>query len=123
MSPEGNKVNLICSAVNDVDAIHPLQIYWYKRDKLVTPNGKHIILYNETDNASRKVNSTLLLDPVSLTDVGTYTCRAFNRKDSFSESKTTLTVQCMVVSCISRLRSCNNTFAHFYRSSICLNSK
>ena len=96
-SSEGDKVNLICSAVNDVDAICPLQIYWYKGDKLVTPNGRHIILYNETDNAIRQLNSTLLLDPVNRTDDGVYTCRAFNRNDSFSESKTTLTVQCMLV--------------------------
>ena len=105
MSSEGNKVNMICSAINDVDAIHPLQIYWYKGDKLITPNGKNIILYNETDNASRLVNSTLLLDPVNRNDDGVYTCRAFNRNDSFSESNTTLTVQCMVVSCISKLRN------------------
>ena len=97
MSPEGDKVNLICSAVNDVDSIHPLQIHWYKGNKLVTRNGKHIILYNETDNASRQLNLTLLLDPVNRTDDGVYTCRAFNRNDSFSESKTNLTVQCMVV--------------------------
>ena len=97
MSPEGDKINLICSAVNDVDAIHPLQIYWYKENKLVTPNERHIILYNETDNATRQLNSTLLLDPVNCTDDGVYTCRAFNRNDSFAESNTTLTVQCMLV--------------------------
>ena len=97
MSPEGDKISLICSAVNDADSIHPLQIYWYKENKLVTRNWKHIILYNETDNASRQLNSTLLLDPVNRTDDGVYTCRAFNHNDSFSESKTTLTVQCMVV--------------------------
>ena len=97
MSPEGDKVNLICSVVNDVDAIHPLQIYWHKRNELVTPNGRHIIFYNEADNATRQLNSTLLLDPVNRTDDGVYTCRAFNRNDSFSESKTTLTVQCMLV--------------------------
>ena len=97
MSPEGDKVSLICSAVNDVDSIHPLQINWYKGNKLVTQNGKHIILYNETDNDFRQLNSTLLLDPVNRTDDRVYTCRAFNRNDSFSESKTTLTVQCMPV--------------------------
>ena len=97
LSPEGEKVNLICSAVNDVDAIYPLQIYWYKGNKLFTPNGRHIILYNETDDATRQFNSTLLLDPVNRTDDGVYTCQAFNRNDSFSESKTTLTVQCMRV--------------------------
>ena len=80
------KVNLICSAVNDVDAIHPLQIYWYKGNKLVTPNGRDIILYTEIDNATRQLNSTLLLDPVNRTnDDGVYTCRAFNHNDSFSD--------------------------------------
>ena len=100
MSPEGDKVSLICSTVNDVDAIHPLQINWYKGNKLVTPNGRDIILYNETDNATRQLKSTLLLDPVNRTDDGMYTCRAFNRNDSFSELKTTLTVQCMLLSYI-----------------------
>ena len=63
----------------------------------MTPNGRHIILYNETDKATRQLNSTLLLDPVNRTDDGVYTCRAFNRNDSFSESKTSLSVQCMLV--------------------------
>ena len=63
----------------------------------MTPNGRHIILYSETDNATRQLKSTLLLDPVNRTDDGVYTCRAFNHNDSFSESKTTLTVQCMLV--------------------------
>ena len=97
MSSEGDKVSLTCNAVNDVDAIHPLQIYWHKENKVVTPNKSHIILYNVTDNATRQLKSTLLLDPVNRTDDGVYTCRTFNRNDSFSESKTTLTVQCMPV--------------------------
>ena len=96
MSPEGDKVNLICSAVNDVDAIHPLHIYWYKGNELMTPNGRHILLYNEMGNATGQLKSMLLLDPVNRTDDGVYTCQAFNRNDSFSESKTTLTVQCML---------------------------
>ena len=61
VSPEGDKVSLICSTVNDVDSIHPLQIYWYKENKLVTPNGKHIILYNETDNVSRQLTQHFCL--------------------------------------------------------------
>ena len=94
MSPEGDKVNLICSAVNDVDAIHPLQMNWYKG---VSPDGKPIILHDEGGKRLNSLNSTLLLDPVNRTDDGVYTCRAFNRNDSFSESKTTLTIQCMLV--------------------------
>ena len=57
----------------------------------------HVLLYIETDNAIRQLNSTLILDPVNRTGDGVYTCRAFNRNDSFSESKTTLTVQCMLI--------------------------
>ena len=94
MASEGDKVNLICSVVNDVDAIHPLLINWYKGNKLVMPDGKRIITHDEGD---RCLSSTLLLDPVNRTDDGVYTCGAFNRHDSFSESKTTLTVQCMPV--------------------------
>ena len=88
---------MICSAVNDVDATHPLQINWYKGNELVKPNNRHIILYNEITNTSNQLNSTLLLDPVHRNDNGVYTCRAFNHNDSFSESKIDLTVQCMVV--------------------------
>ena len=94
MSAEGNKVSLVCVAINDVDAIHSLQISWYKGNKSV---GKHILLHNEPDkNVSRQLSSTLLFDPVSRTDDGEYTCQAFNHNDSFSEAKTNLSVQCMV---------------------------
>jgi len=89
VSLEGDKVHLICIAINDVDAIHPLQINWYKRNK-------HIILNNETTK-SRQLNSTLLLNPVNYTDDEEYTCRAFNHQDSYSELKTTLIVECKAI--------------------------
>ena len=96
VSLEGSKVNLFCAAINDVDAIHPLQVNWYKGNKLVTPHGKHIVIHNENTN-SRLLNSTLLINSVNRIDDGEYTCRAFNRHDSFSVSnKTTLVVQCMI---------------------------
>ena len=91
---EGDKVSLMCSAVNDVDAIHPVQVSWYKGNTLVTPKEKHIILYNKTDSFSGHHISTMLFDPVKHTDDGVYTCRAFNDKDSFFELKTKLIVQC-----------------------------
>ena len=96
MSLEGDQVNLTCSATNDVDAIHSLQINWYKGNKLLIPNGKSIKLNNKTDTASRQLNSTLQYGSVNRTDDGVYTCRAFNHDDSFSESKTNLTIECMV---------------------------
>jgi len=65
---------LICIAINAADAIHSLQINWYKGNKLLTSNGKRIILYNEANDVSRQLNSTLLLDPVNHYDDGEYTC-------------------------------------------------
>ena len=90
---EGQKVNLICSAVNDFDAIHPLQINWYKGNKLVIQIERQVVLYIAPDNVSREQNLTLTIDQVNHTDDGEYTCRAFNHNDSFSELKTSLTVQ------------------------------
>ena len=94
MKQEGDKVNLICSAINDFDAVHPLQINWYKGNKLVTPTKRHVVLYEEADNVSRQQNLTIVFDSVNHTDNGEYTCRAFNHNNSFSELKTNLTIQC-----------------------------
>ena len=96
MSVEGDKINLICITINDVDAVHSLQVKWYKGNQLVVPNGKRVIIHNETDKTSRHLNSTLLLDPVNPSDHGIYTIRAFNYEDCYSESRINLTVQCMV---------------------------
>ena len=96
VSVEGDKVNLICTVINDVDAIHSLQVNWYKGDQLVTPNGKHITVHNRSDKSSGQLNSTLSLDPVNRSDYGTYTIKAFNDRNSCSESRITLTVQCTV---------------------------
>ena len=88
---------MVCTAINDVDAIHSLQINWYKGNKPVLSNEKDIVVYNEPDkNVSRQLSSTLLFNPVSRTDDGEYTCQAFNHNNSFSEAKTNLSVQCMV---------------------------
>ena len=118
---EGDKVSLMCSAVNDVDAIHPVKINWYKGNTLVTPKEKHIILYNKTDSVSRHYISTLLFDPVEDTDDGMYTCRAFNDKDSFSELKTKLIVECMYK--IASYELPVISLLYLYRSSSCVHSK
>ena len=78
VSLEGDKVNLLCVAINDVHANYSLQINWYKGNKLITPNGKHTLIYNETDKTSRQLYSTLLFDPINYADDGEYTCRASN---------------------------------------------
>ena len=120
VSLEGDKVNLLCIAINDVHANYSLQINWYKGNKLITPNGKHTLIYNETDKTSRQLYSTLLFDPINYTDDGEYTCRASNHPNSYSEMKTNLTVECekanyMIVSVIDVL--------HLFRCSTCFHSK
>ena len=111
----------MCSAVNDVDAIHPVKINWYKGNKLVTPKENHIILYNKTDSVSRHYISTLLFNPVEDTDDGMYTCRAFNDKDSFSELKTKLIVECTYK--IASYELPVISLLYLYRSSSCFHSK
>ena len=83
-------------AINDLHANYSLQINWYKRNKLIIPDGKRILVYNKTDKASKQLNSTLFFDPVNHTDDGEYTCRAYNHPDSYSETKITLCVECKI---------------------------
>ena len=95
VSLEGDKVNLLCVAINDVHANYSLQITWYKGNKLITSNdSEHILIYNEANKTSRQLRSTLLFDPINHTDNGEYTCRASNHPDSYSELKTDLDVEC-----------------------------
>ena len=100
MSVKGRKVRLICAAINDVDAIHTLLVHWYLGNQLVMPNGRRITIHNKTDTTSIQLKSTLLLDPVLPNDHGVYTCRALNRHDSYSESRTHLNVECAIYLCI-----------------------
>ena len=113
VSLEGDNSNLFCCAINDADAIHPLQVNWYKGNQLVVSDSKHIILHNEADNSSRQLNSTLLFDPINRTDDGEYTCHAFNHNESFFETKTYLTVECTLVTYF-----CSMIMVHFFRWSI-----
>ena len=94
VSVEGEAVNLTCTAINDVDAIHSLQVNWYKGNQLIVPDGKRIIIHNKSDKASRRLTSTLFFDPVNHIDDGRYTFKALNDQDSDSESKIYLVVQC-----------------------------
>ena len=96
VSLEGDKVRLICTSINDFDAIHSLQVNWYKGYQLVIPNGNRVFVHNMTDKTSSQLNSTLLLDPVNPTDHEIYACRALNHPESYSECSIDLTVQCTV---------------------------
>ena len=90
---EGEKVNLICNATNDIDAPYPVQVNWYKGIQLLKPDKGHVMVYSKL-NTSNEVVSVLLFDPVNHTDDGEYTCRSFNDPLSFTEVTTNLTVEC-----------------------------
>ena len=91
---EGDKVQLVCGAVNDEDALYALQIIWYKRSAGITiPLSEMPRCYNDTCN-NGTLTKQLLLDPVSHYDAGEYICRAFNHHQSYTESTTFLTVEC-----------------------------
>ena len=94
ISLEGDRVKLLCIATNDIRANYSLQINWYRGNELIMPNGKHILLHNDTHKHSNQLKSTLVFNPVNRTDNGEYTCRAFNHPDLYSELKTNLTVEC-----------------------------
>ena len=90
---EGDQVKMLCSVLNDADAILPVTIVWYnpKGVQLVS-DGQHTL--NETNIASGQKRSILSLYPVNRTDDGVYTCRVFNDKECYSESKINLTIEC-----------------------------
>ena len=94
VSFEGNKVNFICNATNDEDAIKPVQISWYNGTQLLEPDGKHVIIYNEYDNMTDEIHSILILDSINTTDHGQYICRAYNDPLCYTEKKINLTVEC-----------------------------
>ena len=88
---EGDKVNLLCIVKNDPHANYSLQVKWYKGNKLITPDGKRIIIRNKS---SRRLKSTLVFNPVNPTDDGVYTCRAFNHPNLYSKLRINLAVEC-----------------------------
>ena len=95
VSVEGKKVNLICNASNDVDAIHPLQIKWYNSTgKEIQQDTRHIVHNTINDTANGKLQSVLLFDPVNYVDSQVYTCKAFNHPQYCTEAKSTLNVEC-----------------------------
>ena len=88
---------MLCIAINDAHANYSIQINWYKGNVLIVPNGKRILLYNETTKDSKQLKSTLILDPINSTDDGVYTCQAVNHPDLHSESQANLTVECKMI--------------------------
>ena len=92
---EGSKVQLLCAATNDNDAIHELQVIWYKTsDEIKTPLKEKSRCHT---CSNRTLNKQLWLDPVSHYDAGEYTCRAFNHRGSYRENSMFLTVECKFI--------------------------
>ena len=91
---EGDKVNLLCNATNDGDAIDPVQISWYNGTKLLKSDGKNVTVYSKYNSVTDQIQSILVLDSVNNTDDGEYICRAFNHPFCYTEEKINLTVEC-----------------------------
>ena len=91
---EGDKVNLLCNATNDGDAIDPVQISWYNGTKQLKSDGKNVTVYSKYDSVTDQIQSILVLDSVNNTDDGEYICQAFNHPLCYTEEKINLTVEC-----------------------------
>ena len=92
---ENNKAQLVCIATNDYDAIHELQVIWYKTTDGIKTSLLEKPRCHKCSNGT--VSKQLLLDPVSHHDAGEYTCRAFNHHLSYRETTTFLTVECKLI--------------------------
>ena len=92
---ENNKAQLVCIATNDYDAIHELQVIWYKTTDGIKTSLLEKPRCHTCSNGT--VSKLLLIDPVSHHDAGEYTCRAFNHHQSYKETTTFLTVECKLI--------------------------
>ena len=91
---ERKKVNMVCNATNDGDAIDPVQISWYNGTKLLKSDGEHVIIHKKHNTITDQIHSILVLDSVNSTDNGEYRCRAYNDPLCYTEKKINLTVEC-----------------------------
>ena len=107
-------MNLLCTAINDIHTNYLLQINWYKGNELIRQKQKRILIYNIENVISRQLTSSLLFDPIKYADDGEYTCRAFNHPDSYSEAKTTLTVECEVATIHNYMHTYIHMYIHIY---------
>ena len=93
ISSEGDKVNLMCNAINDDDAPYPVQVNWYKDNQPLRPDGRRVHVYPQL-NTDHQMKSVLLFNSVRRTDNGVYTCRASNHQSSYVNLSTNLIVEC-----------------------------
>ena len=92
MAVEKRKAHLICSITNDVDAPNP-RVEWYKDGDVQVEEVKNRVSIH-SNSSSEMTQSVLQFDPVSHTDSGGYTCRAYSDPTFYTESSTLLIVEC-----------------------------
>ena len=98
VSCEGSKVKLLCNGSNDIDAVLPIQIKWYNASNKEVEQNERRIIYQSNDTATGQLQSVLLFDPVNHFDNGTFTCRAFNDPQYYTEESSTLNIECKSLS-------------------------
>lgn len=100
------KARLCCNVTKDADAPDNPTVEWYKGNTLVSAaNSKRVLIDTSIDTASQMMQSLLQIDPVSYTDHGDYTCRAYYDLGFYTESRTLLIVEC---TCVSGVMHANN---------------
>ena len=110
---EGNRVDMMCNATNDADANIPIQISWYNGTELIKLREQHVVVNNVQNTAAGQVHSVLSIYPVNYTNDGDYVCRAFNHPISYTEAKSTLTIECKIFSSRFAL-ICSIVFSYIY---------
>ena len=79
---------LTCTAQNDPDSPHPLEITWYKGDSQLTDGRYRISYIHGADNVTITI---LAVSSVQKDDAGLYTCRVSPGNIS---TETTVVVRC-----------------------------
>ena len=93
---EGQSVEIICTATNDIDALEDVTIRWFNNMNIRLNNNDDRITITDTmeTGPNRVIMSTLIIDPVIYQDAGPYRCQALNHAILRVSNITQLTVQC-----------------------------
>lgn len=89
MTEVSNQLLLTCTAQNDPDSPHPLEMTWHKDDTQLTNGGRYRISYvHGIDNV---IIAILTVSRVQKDDTGQYSCRVSPGDIS---TQTTVVVNC-----------------------------
>ena len=99
---EGENINFVCEANNDLNATIDVTIRWFDSNNDRMKNNDRVTINNTNETSpSRTVMSTLTIDPVIHQDAGQYRCVAVNHDLLTASDTTQLTVQCKLTSSLS----------------------